>query len=91
VSKIVGLTILLIALAVPAWTQEKYPDRPIDFICTWGVGGGADQMARTVGKLAEKFLGVAIPVSNVPGSSGIPAWPIFIRQGGWLHDCHLYC
>jgi tripartite-type tricarboxylate transporter receptor subunit TctC len=70
VSKIVGLTILLIALAVPAWTQEKYPDRPIDFICTWGVGGGADQMARTVGKLAEKFLGVAIPVSNVPGSSG---------------------
>jgi tripartite-type tricarboxylate transporter receptor subunit TctC len=70
VSKIVGLTILLIALAVPAWTQEKYPDRPIDFICTWGVGGGADQMARTVGKLAEKFLGVALPVSNIPGSSG---------------------
>ena len=69
-SKAVGLTILLIILAIPAWGQEKYPDRPIDFICTWGVGGGADQMARTIGKLAEKFLGVAIPVSNVPGSSG---------------------
>jgi len=52
------------------WAAEKYPDRPIDFICTWGVGGGADQMARTIGKLAEKFLGVALPVSNIPGSSG---------------------
>lgn len=66
------LTFLFLALflAVPAMAAEKYPDRPIDFICTWGVGGGADQMARTVGKLAEKFLGVALPVSNVPGSSG---------------------
>ena len=27
-------------------------------------------MARIVGKLAEKFLGVALPVSNIPGSSG---------------------
>jgi len=69
-SKVFGITILLIALAIPAWAAEKFPDRPIDFICTWGVGGGADQMARTIGHLAEKFLGVALPVSNVPGSSG---------------------
>jgi tripartite-type tricarboxylate transporter receptor subunit TctC len=27
-------------------------------------------MARTMGKLAEKNLGVAVPVSNIPGSSG---------------------
>jgi tripartite-type tricarboxylate transporter receptor subunit TctC len=54
----------------PAWAAEKYPDRPIDFICTWGVGGGADQMARTIGRLAEKNLGVAMPVSNIPGASG---------------------
>jgi tripartite-type tricarboxylate transporter receptor subunit TctC len=67
---IFGLVILLAALVVPAWAAEKYPDRPIDFICTWGVGGGADQMARTIGKLAEKYLGVALPVSNIPGSSG---------------------
>ena len=69
-ARIFGLAILLATLITPAWAAEKYPDRPIDFICTWGVGGGADQMARTVGKLAEKFLGVALPVSNVPGSSG---------------------
>ncbi|MGE5252749.1 MAG: Bug family tripartite tricarboxylate transporter substrate binding protein [Planctomycetaceae bacterium] len=60
----------VIAVALPVGAAEKYPDRPIDFICTWGVGGGADQMARTVGRLAEKFLGVALPVSNIPGASG---------------------
>jgi tripartite-type tricarboxylate transporter receptor subunit TctC len=58
-------------LCLPSiWAAEKYPDRPIDFICTWGVGGGADQMARVIGKLSEKYLGVALPVSNIPGSSG---------------------
>jgi len=64
------LALALILGASPAFCQEKYPDRPIDFICTWGVGGGADQMARTIGRLAEKNLGVAMPVSNIPGSSG---------------------
>jgi tripartite-type tricarboxylate transporter receptor subunit TctC len=66
----VGCFLMMIAVAFPAGAAEKYPDRPIDFICTWGVGGGADQMARTIGRLAEKPLGVALPVSNIPGSSG---------------------
>ena len=61
---------IVFMLGSPSMGAEKYPDRPIDFICTWGVGGGADQMARTIGTLAEKFLGVALPVSNIPGSSG---------------------
>lgn len=64
------LTVLALVLATPAVAAEKYPDRPIDFICTWGVGGGADQMARTISRLTEKILGVAMPVSNIPGSSG---------------------
>jgi len=59
-----------LAILPAAMAQEKYPNRPIDFICTWGVGGGADQMARTLGRLAEKVLGVAMPVSNIPGASG---------------------
>jgi tripartite-type tricarboxylate transporter receptor subunit TctC len=53
-----------------AAAQEKYPSRPIDFICTWGTGGGADAMARQVGALAQPILGVALPVSNAPGASG---------------------
>lgn len=50
--------------------QEKYPSRPVDFVVTWGTGGGADTMARTLAHLAQPILGVALPVSNVPGGSG---------------------
>ncbi|MBI1727485.1 MAG: tripartite tricarboxylate transporter substrate binding protein [Candidatus Rokubacteria bacterium] len=61
---------VLLLLAVPVIAQEKYPSRPIDFICTWGTGGGADTMARQIANLAQPVLGVALPVSNVPGASG---------------------
>jgi len=69
------VTLALCALAAglapqPLAAQEKYPNRPIDFIVTWGTGGGADAMARQIGTLAQPHLGVAIPVSNVPGASG---------------------
>ncbi len=67
--QVLGIGMLIFALTSPVWA-EKYPDRPIDFICTWGVGGGADQMARVIGKISEKTLGVPLPVSNIPGSSG---------------------
>lgn len=50
--------------------QEKYPNRPIDFLVPWGTGGGADAMSRQIGSLAQPFLGVALPVSNLPGASG---------------------
>lgn len=68
--KVIVCSLVVTCLMTPAWAAEKFPDRPIDFICTWGVGGGADQMARTIGRLAEKNLGVAMPISNIPGSSG---------------------
>lgn len=47
--KVLFFSALVLMLSIPVWAKEKYPDRPIDFICTWGVGGGADQMARTIG------------------------------------------
>ena len=63
----------LLAVALAGWplhAQEAYPSRPVDFIVTWGTGGGADAMARQLGALAQPLLGVALPVSNVPGASG---------------------
>lgn len=63
------LAILVLApLGVEA--QEKFPSRPIDFVVTWGAGGGADAMARQLGSLSQPLLGVALPASNVPGASG---------------------
>ena len=65
------LACVLLAVAVSQVTaQEKFPNRPIDIICTWGTGGGADTMARQISSLTLPVLGVALPVSNVPGASG---------------------
>lgn len=66
-----GLAIALAAAVMaPAAAQEKYPSRPIEFVVPWGPGGGADQLARLVGKLAEPILGQGVPVVNVPGGTG---------------------
>jgi len=53
-----------------SWAQDKYPSRPIDFIVPWGAGGGADQLARRVGKQLEDELGVSLPIINVTGATG---------------------
>ena len=61
------------ALAVAprlALAQAKYPSRPVEFIVPWGAGGGADQLARRVGKLLEPELGVSVPILNIPGATG---------------------
>jgi tripartite-type tricarboxylate transporter receptor subunit TctC len=65
------VALLMLAAAVPpAGAQEAFPSRPVDFVVTWGTGGGADAMARTLAALAQPHLGVPLPISNVPGASG---------------------
>ena len=61
---------VLLAGAGPSLAEEKYPTRPIDFIVPWGPGGGADQLARKVGKLLEESLKTSFPVVNAPGATG---------------------
>lgn len=71
------------------WTAPKiekpakfadYPRRPIEFTCGWGVGGGADLMARKVGELTEKFYGIKMLVNNMPGAAGAKALDYSMRQ-----------
>jgi tripartite-type tricarboxylate transporter receptor subunit TctC len=59
-----------IGFAGEAAAQEKFPSRPVELIVPWGPGGGADQLARLISKLAEPMLGQGIPVVNVPGATG---------------------
>ena len=56
--------------ASAALAQEKYPSRPIEIIVPWGPGGGADQLARKVGKILEDAMKVSFPVVNAPGATG---------------------
>jgi tripartite-type tricarboxylate transporter receptor subunit TctC len=71
----IAIAIVLVGVVGVAQAQAgppagKYPSRPIDFLVTWGPGGGADTMARTLARLAEPLLGVPLPVSNLPGGAG---------------------
>jgi tripartite-type tricarboxylate transporter receptor subunit TctC len=50
--------------------QDRYPSRPVEFVVPWGAGGGADQLARRVGKLLEAELKVSLPILNIPGATG---------------------
>jgi tripartite-type tricarboxylate transporter receptor subunit TctC len=43
-----------------AQAQETYPSRPIDFVVTWGTGGGADGMARELGSLTQPTDGYTL-------------------------------
>jgi tripartite-type tricarboxylate transporter receptor subunit TctC len=71
----IAVAIVLVGLVGVGQAQAgppagTYPSRPIDFLVTWGPGGGADTMARTLARLAEPLLGVPLPVSNLPGGAG---------------------
>lgn len=61
---------VLSGVAITA-AAETYPDRPIDIIVPWGPGGGIDTFARKIASPASPILGVALPVSNVPGATGM--------------------
>ncbi len=59
-------------LAVPmaAWSQDKFPSRPITLICPWPPGGSSDAVVRAFGESAGKALGVPVIVENRPGVGG---------------------
>jgi tripartite-type tricarboxylate transporter receptor subunit TctC len=69
--KTIGGALLATGLSVAGIAAaQDYPNRPIELIVTFGPGGGADLMGRTMAQLMEEPLGVPIPVSNVGGASG---------------------
>ena len=59
-----------LALSPRVAFAQAFPSRPVEFIVPWGAGGGADQLARRVGKLLEPELKVSVPIVNVPGATG---------------------
>ena len=63
----------------------NYPERPIDFICGWGVGGGADLMSRKIADLVREYYGITLVVTNMPGASGVKGIDYAMRQP---HDGH---
>ena len=47
------------ALGAPAlgWAQDKYPSKPITWVCPYAAGGNADNRSRQVAKVMSALLG----------------------------------
>lgn len=61
-----------VSTAMPWWAlaQEKYPSKPIAWICPYGAGGNADSRLRQFGKVLSGLLGQPIIVDNKAGAGG---------------------
>jgi tripartite-type tricarboxylate transporter receptor subunit TctC len=81
---------LVIALPAGAVAEDKYPARAVELIVPWGPGGGADQLARLVGKLAEPMVGQGLPVVNVPGGTGATGMAKLIAAPADGHAAAVY-
>ena len=51
-------------------SQDKYPNKPITWICPYAAGGGADNRSRQVAKVMGTILGQSIIVDNKAGAGG---------------------
>jgi putative tricarboxylic transport membrane protein len=82
----------LLAFAIlataPAWGQDKYPSKRLDWTIAFGPGGGNDIMSRTLISIIEKYK--LYPENIVPenraGGSGAKGWGyVFSQQGNPYH------
>ena len=58
------------ALAPAVWAQDKYPSKPITWVCPYAAGGNADSRSRQVAKVMGQLLGQPIVVDNKAGAGG---------------------
>jgi tripartite-type tricarboxylate transporter receptor subunit TctC len=60
------------ALVVPAWAQaqDKFPSKPITWVCPYAAGGNADSRSRQVAKAMTQVLGQPIIIDNKAGAGG---------------------
>lgn len=59
-----------IALPQLVFAQDKYPSKPISFICPYSAGGSSDQRSRQFGRFLSAALGQPVIVDNKPGAGG---------------------
>jgi len=69
--KLLGAAVLP-AMAPLAYSQERWPARPIKIIVPVSPGGTADVLAREFGRRLSERVGQPVVVDNRPGANGIP-------------------
>ncbi|MEO9653535.1 Bug family tripartite tricarboxylate transporter substrate binding protein [Marinomonas sp.] len=68
--KISAAIITLAATFATPSNAEVYPEHAVEFIVPWSPGGGSDTLMRLIANNAEPFLGVKMPIINMPGAGG---------------------
>ena len=60
------------AVLVPGalFAQDKYPSKPITWICPYAAGGNADNRSRQLAKVMSQVLGQPIVIDNKAGAGG---------------------
>ena len=58
------------ALAQAPEAEQKYPSRPIRFVCPYVPGGAGDIFTRTIAQKLADSLGQPVVVDNRPGANG---------------------
>jgi tripartite-type tricarboxylate transporter receptor subunit TctC len=56
--------------ASEVWAQDKYPGKPITWVCPYAAGGNADSRSRQVAKVMGGLLGQPIIIDNKAGAGG---------------------
>ncbi len=52
------------------FAQDKYPSKPITWICPYAAGGNADNRSRQVARVMSQLLGQTIIIDNKAGAGG---------------------
>jgi tripartite-type tricarboxylate transporter receptor subunit TctC len=66
--------VLSMMFAASVWAQDKFPNRPIQFIIPWAAGGGGTINAQALQPNFEKVVGGSVQIVNKPGGAGTIAW-----------------
>ena len=77
----VGLLALLLTAGLAVTAEAWEPTKPVEFIVPAGTGGGADQMARLIAPLVEKYKLSPRPLVVVNKAGGAGAEGFTVREG----------
>lgn len=67
---VIAALIACVGLALPAWSQDKYPSRTVKIIVGYGPGTTSDVFARLIANALTQRWGQTVIVENRPGAAG---------------------